>query len=385
MNGIDSSAARYLWTGEGGQRPKGVDGGREPAGHPAPRQAWLREMERAQLAGWFQPFSPGEASPAGTGSIAVKRGTALPVDAAPMSHAASAAVAFRTPVVSASLWQKPVALPFSETLDASPRHGAAAAQESRGEPDTADARSDVAAGGKPPGQDAVSASSGVGDVPEPRDATASASSDVSLAGLPTVSPAEAAETAGATPGGAGTDAGSERPLVMKPLMDDAAAAWTPARLQAATTPGLAVTMARSALPEFRAPLATAAQWPPSGAEGRPGDPAPALGRQARSMGADPHMQGGNASGTRVYAQWTEAGALLWLGMDGSASQVGFQAAAIVPSLQRALREQGQRLVRVVCNGRVVFDAGMQAATDFIAFSPRSAGLSFSSIFQKGHP
>lgn len=187
------------------------------------------------------------------------------------------------------------------------------------------------------------------------------------------------------PGKAGTDPGSDPPLVAKPLMDNAAAVWSPARLQVATAPDLAVTIARSALPEFRSPLATAVQCPPAEAGGGPADPAPALERQARSMGAAPHMQAGNASGTRVYAQWTEAGALLWLGMDGSASQVGFQAAAIVPSLQRALREQGQRLVRVVCNGRVVFDAGMQAATDLIEFSPRSAGLSFSSIFQKGHP
>jgi hypothetical protein len=190
---------------------------------------------------------------------------------------------------------------------------------------------------------------------------------------------------GAMPGKAGTDPGSHLPLVAEALIDNAAAVWSPARLQAVTAPDLAVNIARSALPEFRAPLTTAAQCPPAEAEGGRADPSPALERQARSMGTAPHMQSGNASGTRVYAQWTEAGALLWLGMDGSASQVGFQAAAIVPSLQRALREQGQRLVRVVCNGRVVFDAGMQAATDFVAFSPRSAGLSFSSIFQKGHP
>lgn len=187
-----------------------------------------------------------------------------------------------------------------------------------------------------------------------------------------------------TPGKVEPDAGSGLPLVAKPLMDNAAMAWWPARLQPSAAPELAMTLARSALAEFRGPAA-AVVASSAGSEGRRSDPAPALERQACAMGANPHMQGGTATGTRVHAQWTDAGALLWLGMDGSASQVGFQAAAIVPSLQRALREQGQRLVRVVCNGRVVFDAGMQTTTDFIAFPARSGGLSFSSIFQKGHP
>ncbi|MBF9266302.1 hypothetical protein, partial [Paracidovorax cattleyae] len=105
------------------------------------------------------------------------------------------------------------------------------------------------------------------------------------------------------------------------------------------------------------------------------------------------------AGMRVHAQWSDAGAQLWLGMDGTADQVGFQAAAVVPSLERALREQGQRLVRVVCNGRVVFDAfapasrqttGPSRFTDVFStaaqrIAPRARNVFSSSIFQEGNP
>lgn len=383
MSGIDTSAARYLWAGEGGQGSRGVDGGQEPAGHPAPRQAWLREMERAQLAGWFQPFSPGEASSAGARPVAAKPGTPSPAHAAPIPPAASAAAAIRSPVVRASPWQKPGVTPFPESVQKTP-YGAGAVQHVTSESRMGDARSNARAGHNASGSVAASASSARGDVPGPRQATASMAYESSPAESSSAPAASMTAGAGPTSGKVGPDAGSGLPLVAKPFMDNAAVAWWPARLQPAVAPDLVMTLPRSAPAEFRGPAA-AAVASSAGSEGRRGDPALALERQARSMGANPHMHGGNATGTRVYAQWTDAGALLWLGMDGAASQVGFQAAAIVPYLQRALREQGQRLLRVVCNGRVVFDAGMQTTTDFIAFPARSGGLSFSSIFQKGHP
>jgi len=68
-----------------------------------------------------------------------------------------------------------------------------------------------------------------------------------------------------------------------------------------------------------------------------------------------------AQGMRMHAQWTEHGVQLWLGMDGSAQQIGAQAQAVVYSLQRLLRDQGQSLSRVVCNGQVVFDAASSRA------------------------
>jgi hypothetical protein len=64
---------------------------------------------------------------------------------------------------------------------------------------------------------------------------------------------------------------------------------------------------------------------------------------------------------RMHAQWTERGVQLWLGLDGSAQQVGAQAQAVVYSLHRLLRDQGQQLSRVVCNGQVVFDAATARA------------------------
>jgi hypothetical protein len=41
--------------------------------------------------------------------------------------------------------------------------------------------------------------------------------------------------------------------------------------------------------------------------------------------------------------------------------VGAQAQAVVYSLHRLLREQGQQLSRVVCNGQVVFDSNAARA------------------------
>ncbi len=60
--------------------------------------------------------------------------------------------------------------------------------------------------------------------------------------------------------------------------------------------------------------------------------------------------------TRLHANWTLDGLALWIGMDGTAQQVNAQAAVVVNTLQRTLRSQGHRLSRVVCNGSVVYDA-----------------------------
>ena len=112
----------------------------------------------------------------------------------------------------------------------------------------------------------------------------------------------------------------------------------------------------------------------------------------RLLAAEKHQ----SPGPRVYAQWSATGVELWLGMDGTAAQVGFQAAALMASLERSLREQGQRLVRVVCNGQVVFDSERQSLSSAAApsgFADLAAAVPFAgalpsglyfSIFQKGN-
>lgn len=59
--------------------------------------------------------------------------------------------------------------------------------------------------------------------------------------------------------------------------------------------------------------------------------------------------------TRLHTQWSSEGLMLWIGLDGTARQVELQAQSIVNTLMRTLSSQGQRLSRVVCNGTVVFD------------------------------
>jgi hypothetical protein len=66
------------------------------------------------------------------------------------------------------------------------------------------------------------------------------------------------------------------------------------------------------------------------------------------------------SATRVHAQWTPEGLQLWLGMDGTAEQIENQAVALLQELQNALRGQGQRLARMVCNGRIVWDSELES-------------------------
>lgn len=72
--------------------------------------------------------------------------------------------------------------------------------------------------------------------------------------------------------------------------------------------------------------------------------------------------------TRVHAIWTEDGLNLWLGMNGSAPQVRDQASLIVGNLYQMLKEHQQRLNRVICNGSVLFDAKTSPAVQPRGFS-----------------
>jgi hypothetical protein len=96
----------------------------------------------------------------------------------------------------------------------------------------------------------------------------------------------------------------------------------------------------------------------------------------------PNVATQRSTATRLHTQWTSEGLNLWIGMDGTARQVELQAQAIVTTLQRTLKFQGQRLSRVVCNGTVVFDDkvsefGNRHLTDFSSFWKQEAHVRMS--------
>ncbi len=62
---------------------------------------------------------------------------------------------------------------------------------------------------------------------------------------------------------------------------------------------------------------------------------------------------------RLHTQWRADMVNIWLGMDGTAAGIASQAAVIISELQHHLGSQGQRLGRVICNGRVLFDPDVQ--------------------------
>lgn len=74
---------------------------------------------------------------------------------------------------------------------------------------------------------------------------------------------------------------------------------------------------------------------PAGARGLPGEPEP----------------------VRLHAQHTPHGVAVWLGLDAGDTGIETRMAAILEQLRSALAGRGLRLAQLVCNGRVVFEAG----------------------------
>jgi hypothetical protein len=80
--------------------------------------------------------------------------------------------------------------------------------------------------------------------------------------------------------------------------------------------------------------------------------APAAGYADRSAGSEPREP------VRLYAEWSDQGVSVWLGADANQ---GLQVSDLVSQVQQWLAGQGERLLAVVCNGRVVqSDAGAKA-------------------------
>jgi hypothetical protein len=334
--------------GQGGGAPQD----QAPTGQRS-RQAWLREMERAQLAGWFQPFGTA------TGDIAQHnpKTQARPVQAGAPGPATPQA-AQRQPQMSmpGQAQARPVATTDSGITLTASASGAAPALAEKPSPG-------LAAAGRSGTWESLSPRSGhglsMGDSSAAVAAYAAAGADAASAsageggapGLAKTVSAAASQQASAASATAAAPAATEHAGIRPPIQ---MAVQTAALLSASPSAALALLAVRdaaapaTAVPGADRPSTRASQSPasPSAASG------PAI---ARWQGA------AQAQGMRMHAQWTERGVQLWLGLDGSAQQVGVQAQAVVYSLHRLLRDQGQQLSRVVCNGKVVFDAATARA------------------------
>ncbi|SFD93437.1 hypothetical protein [Paracidovorax konjaci] len=386
MTNLETALARFpgetvgrMLTAQGTRSSLLGNEGEPPRQSASVRQAWLREMERTQLAGWFQPFAQAEAVPA-LNTHAGPRPEASRLSAAAPRAASAFPVAYRQLL-------QPQAGPYERhATEGFPNAAAKATQQELGSGETVRTKAPESAYSRTnapheeteahPGQDHRTEAPHIhpaGAALEPQDGWAKGGKALHSAASK-VDPLAHSAGSESRPVPAGVAPSAPPEITPPPMADHPTAAF--------------------AAP-FEAETVVAAPLRPDGGIPRQqgaGSAAPASRGTARL--AAPETQ--QAPGTRVHAQWSAAGVELWLGMDGAASQVGFQAAALVPSLQRSLREQGQRLVRVVCNGQVVFDGDspishlLPATPRFadIVAAPPFAGPSrtnlFSSIFQKGN-
>ncbi|CAM3548408.1 hypothetical protein [Paracidovorax anthurii] len=345
-----------------------ADGG--GSGEPArARQAWLREMERAQLTGWFQPFSAGAASDLvpplhgqGTVSADLRRWPGADASAHERFAGAPSSVSTRLALRSESIARpEPRPSPFMEV----DRVGRASPMPSDPVEAPHQSESPMGSGGVEQGPAPTVPIHAVASLSDGRYPNSIASEGGQHPSVPIAMPAEAGRSAAA----------------VSWHVPASQAAWLPT-LDLALKPGTPIESPEVSGAEASFMRASS----PAQAHDESADP---VSRTAagRIAGGLRDSSTGVETGTRVHAQWMDAGLNLWLGMDGTAQQVGLQAYAVVQSLQRTLREQGQRLSRVVCNGRVVFDAAQPSSTALRGGNPfedvlarQAAGQRFPHLF-----
>lgn len=61
----------------------------------------------------------------------------------------------------------------------------------------------------------------------------------------------------------------------------------------------------------------------------------------------------NAAPVRIHSEAGPAGLTIWLGIDGDAALVADRSSEVLEALLRQMREAGQRLAAVVCNGKAI--------------------------------
>lgn len=314
----------------------------------AKRQAWLREMERAQLAGWFVPTDR-EAS---RHEFVVKN----PVRLEPQRSPAAFVPERGFPYAAASEGVEPLEV-AGEALGSAASASASADPQAPPAPvqhrDVASEASDVVSMHDPDGVKGRTEQSALSDPPE----------------VP-----EGHRAAAAPLPGPGFARASEHALLASRSATAQEAPAFPVRPNV-IPPELPRLMSLPAM--LRTELAGSRQ-----VEGMPNMHISV--REAEALDGALLSNAGTqrSTATRLHTQWTSEGLNLWIGMDGTAKQVELQAQAIAATLQRTLKSQGQRLSRVVCNGTVVFDDkvsefGSRHLTDFSSFWKHEAHVRMS--------
>ena len=281
------------------------------------RQAWLRAMEQSQVSGWFQPFSLPEAQPAA--ERMQPKPSPMPQASAHPASFASAAMLGRAVAaqqlapsagpennqIAAAATAAPAAVAANVANLAQPASPASQALQSSVEATAAQAT------GAPVNAQVPNAEAGT----LPASGLASA--------LQSVSANLGAQAATIT-------SASNAPPRLLPLPTPLPAQWlsTQTRLVMSS-------------------ISAAAEAEPSIENALPTDQASAKTAQFAAL---------RETATRTHAVWDQDNLSLWLGMDGTASQIGLQASMLIKTLRQSLSLQGQRLQRVVCNGQLIFDA-----------------------------
>ncbi|CAN7566767.1 hypothetical protein LJR129_004105 [Acidovorax sp. LjRoot129] len=302
-----------------------------PTNKGAGRQAWMREMERAQASGWFQPFNESLLGHGSASEFTLPRPLA----------------ATRTPLAFAQLTQRDTGIggatesPFAMQQPSIQGDAALATAAESLQPTAESAAAegaDDAALAAAVQEIALGFAVGIQDAVTPELGSGSALMSQGVLGFRAAAlQGDASRIADAT----------------GPLNRPAVASFVPIFPQAAS---LSVALS-SLTPQNTTSLnATAPSQHTDGVDG------------ALHSSSLPRALLSGQTATRLHSAWTAEGLNLWLGMDGSAQQVRAQAAMIVSTLQQTLKGHGQRLNRVVCNGSVVFDASASSGVTLRDFS-----------------
>lgn len=293
------------------------------------RQAWLRAMEQSQVSGWFQPFSHPETLPA-TEKPQPKPAT---MAQAP-SHVASFA--------SAAMFQRAeTAQPLTSSAAVASNQTAAAAAAA-----PAATAAHVAHLSQQPAPASQALQSSLAAIASQAPG-ASVQAQAPMADASTLPASGWASTLQNIAANLGAQAASntrDAAPKLQPMPTPLPAPWLSNQARLVMT---SISVANAAESSVEHALAT---------------------DQASAKTA--HFAALRESATRTHAVWDQDSLSLWLGMDGTASQIGLQASMLIKTLRQSLNLQGQRLQRVVCNGQLIFDAATagSAPDTFHSFS-----------------
>ena len=102
-----------------------------------------------------------------------------------------------------------------------------------------------------------------------------------------------------------------------------------------------------------------AEMPAEAPDGPDGSDAP----KARSEASDPDKRA-----IRLHAEWHGQDVAVWLGIDARAGAQEEELAQLLPHIRDCLQAQRSRLVKLVCNGKTVFDVSSSFLPAFPYFT-----------------